>query len=116
MKNEQMEKLKAVGVTPSIVADWLRVRLTSGQLADVVSGRLLAGDAVDIPEDWPEKAVMGGIDRLSVTQSQIGCLALLGYRVTDVDNGNVYLTGNGEGVVCPLSGIADFISEMTPNS
>jgi len=96
------------------VAQWLRLRLTSEQLADVVAGRVLAGDAVDIPSDWPEGVVMDGIERLAVTPSQIQSLALLGYRVTGVDNGNVYLSGNGEGVMCPLSGLSDFIAEMTP--
>jgi len=110
------ESLTRVGVTPSIVAQWLRSRLTANQLTDVVAGRVLAGDLVDIPADWPEDVVMEGIESLAVTPSQIKSLAALGYRVTGEDNGNVYLTGNGENVMCPLSGIADFIAEMTPRN
>jgi len=98
------------------VAEWLRSRLTADQLADVVAGRVLAGDIVDIPADWPEEVVMEGIEMLAVTPSQLQSLARIGYRVTGVDAGNVYLTGNGEGVMCPLSGIADFIAEMTPKN
>jgi hypothetical protein len=77
---------------------------------------LLAGDIVDIPSDWPENVVIDGIEMLSVTPSQIQSLARIGYRVTGVDAGNVYLTGNGESGMCPLSGIADFIAEMTPRN
>jgi len=51
-----------------------------------------------------------------MTLEQLQSLARIGYRVTGVDNGNVYLTGNGEGVMCPLSGLSDFISEMTPKN
>ena len=51
-----------------------------------------------------------------MTPEQIQSLAALGYRVTGVDAGNVYLTGNGEGVMCPLSGLSDFIAEMTPRN
>ena len=47
---------------------------------------------------------------------QIQSLARIGYRVTGEDNGNVYLTGNGEGVMCPLSSLSDFIAEMTPRN
>jgi hypothetical protein len=50
---------------------------------------------------------------VGVTPSQIQSLALLGYRVIGVDAGNVYLSGNGESVMCPLSGLSDFIAEMT---
>ena len=110
------ESLNRVEVTPTIVADWLRSRLTADQLVDVVAGRVLAGDLVDIPADWPEDVVMDGIESLAVAPSQLQSLDLLGYRVTGEDNGNVYLSGNGEGVMCPLSGLSDFIAEMTPRN
>jgi len=84
---------------------------------DVSSGVWVDAETGRPPYRTAEEA-QDACDSLDELRREHWCntLALLGYRVTGVDAGNVYLSGNGEGVMCPLSGLSDFIAEMTPRN